>query len=61
LDALGFYHEKKDEQRDVGFDPTHDWSSRGVDAFGLMAISWASPGRRANFRKPIIFPKIAVV
>jgi len=24
LDALGYYHEKKDEQRDVGLGPSHD-------------------------------------
>lgn len=24
--ALGFYHEKKDQQRDVGLGPDHDWS-----------------------------------
>ena len=37
-DALGFYHEKKDEDRNVGLGPEHDWSSHGADAFGLMAI-----------------------
>lgn len=26
-DALGFYHEKRDEVRDVGLGPEHDWSS----------------------------------
>jgi hypothetical protein len=35
-DALGFYHEKKDEQRDVGLGP--EQSSHAADAFGLMAI-----------------------
>lgn len=37
-DALGFYHEKKDEDRDIGMGPEHDWSSHGADAFGLMAV-----------------------
>jgi phage terminase large subunit len=39
LDALGWYHERKDEKRDIGLGPEHDWSSHGADAFGLMAVS----------------------
>lgn len=39
-DALGFYHERKDENRNVGMGPDHDWSSHGSDAFGLMAICY---------------------
>jgi phage terminase large subunit len=38
-DALGFYHEKKDEARNVGLGPEHDWSSHAADGFGLMAIA----------------------
>jgi phage terminase large subunit len=38
LDALGWYHEKKDESRGIGLGPEHDWSSHGCDAFGGMAI-----------------------
>lgn len=38
-DALGWYHEKKDEARDIGLGPNHDWSSHGADAFGLMAVA----------------------
>jgi phage terminase large subunit len=34
-EALGWYHEKKDETRDIGLGPEHDWSSHGSDAFGL--------------------------
>ena len=37
------YHEKKDEQRDVGLGPEHDWSSHAADAFGLMAIAYEEP------------------
>ena len=36
--ALGAYHEKKDENRNVGLGPEHDWASHGSDAFGLVAI-----------------------
>jgi phage terminase large subunit len=39
LDALGWYHEKKDDARGIGLGPEHDWSSHGADAFGLMAVS----------------------
>jgi phage terminase large subunit len=38
IDALGWYHEKRDENRGIGLGPDHDWSSHGADAFGLMAI-----------------------
>lgn len=39
LDALGWYHEKKDEKRDIGLGPEHDWSSNAADSFGLMCIA----------------------
>lgn len=42
-DALGFYHERKDEARNVGLGPEHDWSSHAADAFGLMAICYEGP------------------
>lgn len=42
-DALGWYHEKKDEKRNVGLGPDHDWSSHGADAFGLMCIDYEAP------------------
>lgn len=38
LEALGWYHEKWDEERDVGLGPEHDWASHSADAAGLMAI-----------------------
>jgi phage terminase large subunit len=41
-DALGWYHEKKDDKRGVGLGPEHDWSSHAADAFGLMAVDHAS-------------------
>lgn len=39
LDALGWYHEKKDDERGIGLGPEHDWSSHGSDAFGLMCVA----------------------
>lgn len=38
LDALGWYHERKDEARGIGLGPEHDWSSHGADSFGLMCV-----------------------
>lgn len=38
VDALGWYHEKVDEKRDIGLGPEHDWASHGADAFGLMCV-----------------------
>lgn len=40
LDALGWYHEKKDEARNIGLGPEHDWSSHAADAFGLMCVAY---------------------
>lgn len=56
LDALGWYHEKWDENRAVGLGPDHDWSSHGADAFGLMCIAYEEPKRSADFDKPIKYP-----
>jgi phage terminase large subunit len=44
-DALGWYHEKKDEARSVGLGPEHDWSSHAADAFGLMCLAYEEPER----------------
>jgi phage terminase large subunit len=52
-EALGWYHEKKDEMRDIGLGPEHDWSSNGADAFGLMCVAYEEPGRNPNWNKPI--------
>lgn len=42
-DALGWYHEKKDEERGIGLGPEHDWSSHSSDAFGLMCVAYEAP------------------
>ncbi|VIO73878.1 phage terminase large subunit [Bradyrhizobium ivorense] len=51
--ALGFYHEKKDEIRNIGLGPEHDWSSHGADSFGLMAVCYEPPTSSANFNRPL--------
>ena len=43
LEALGWYHEKRDETRQIGLGPEHDWSSHSADAAGLGAIVWEPP------------------
>ena len=59
LDALGWYHEKRDDERNIGLGPHHDWSSHGADAFGLMAVAYeAHSAPRAT---PIPFKRRAVI
>lgn len=43
LEALGWYHEKKDEVRGIGLGPDHDWASHAADAFGLMCVAHKFP------------------
>lgn len=43
LDALGWYHEKYDEVRDIGLGPDHDWSSHSADAYGLAMVVYEPP------------------
>jgi phage terminase large subunit len=55
-DALGWYHEKRDEARGIGLGPEHDFASHAADAFGMIAVykagfigvkdDWGSPLRR---------------
>ena len=59
LDALGWYHEKRDPDRNIGLGPEHDWSSHGADAFGLMCVCHEPPtqGKMA----PIKYKSMGVV
>lgn len=56
--ALGWYHEKKDEQRNIGLGPEHDWASHGADAFGLMCVAYEQPKDKA---KPIKYRPNGVI
>ena len=40
LKAISWYHEKKDDVRDIGLGPCHDWSSHSSDAFGEMCLDY---------------------
>ena len=46
IDALGAYHERKDEDRGIGLGPEHDWASHSADAFGLMCVAYEEPSAR---------------
>jgi phage terminase large subunit len=47
LDALGWYHERRDEARGIGLGPEHDWASHGADAFGLMCVAHEPPEKQS--------------
>lgn len=56
-EALGFYHEKRDDVRGIGLGPEHDWSSHGSDAFGLMAVVSEQAGAAATAPPPLNYRK----
>ena len=55
LEAVGWYHEKRDAERDIGLGPNHDWASHGSDSFGMMAIVYESVGAASPISKPIAY------
>ena len=46
IEALGWYHERRDQDRSIGLGPEHDWSSNGADAFGLGNVAYEEPTQR---------------
>lgn len=54
-DALGWYHEKKDDARNIGLGPEHDWSSHGADAFGLMCVAYEIPRQQREEEFPVYY------
>jgi len=54
IEALGWYHEKRDPNRNIGLGPEHDWSSHSSDAFGLAAIAYEEPKAKKEFKQPRI-------
>lgn len=59
-EALGYYHERKDETRNIGLGPEHDWSSHCADAFGLMAVCYKEPSGSPKFNREIVYPSLGV-
>lgn len=55
LDALGWYHEKRDEVRGIGLGPEHDWASHGADSFGLMCVVHEPP----TISAPLKYPRLS--
>ncbi len=55
LSAIGWYHEKRDAERNVGLGPNHDWASHGADAFGLAAVAYEIPPSGA--KEPVWKPR----
>lgn len=51
--ALGWYHEKKDDHRNIGLGPDHDWSSHAADAFGLMCVAYDEPREKRKLKRPV--------
>ncbi len=48
LDAIGWYHEKRDDERGIGLGPNHDFSSHAADSFGLMCVAYEQPKPKRN-------------
>ena len=61
IDALGWYHERRDDHRDIGLGADHDWASHGADAFGLMAVAYELPDEGRVRLKPIKYPSLGVM
>ena len=53
LEALGHYHEKRDDERGIGLGPTHDWSSHAADAFGMACSTYEEPKSTAPIKRNI--------
>lgn len=50
IEAIGWYHEKRDEIRNMGLGPDHDWASHSADAIGMMAIAYEEPVKKKEFK-----------
>ena len=51
VEALGAYHARKDEARDIDLGPEHDWASHAADAFGLGCVVYEEPRTTKMERK----------
>lgn len=57
LDALAAYHEKRDDKRELGLGPNHDWASHAADAFGALCIDYEPPVASTR----LVIPSIGAV
>ena len=53
MKALAAYHERRDERRNVGLGPEHDWASDPADAFGLMCVAYEEPQQKREERRRV--------
>jgi phage terminase large subunit len=49
--ALGWYHEKRDEKRNIGLGPEHDFASHSADAFGLLCVAYEEPRKAVALKR----------
>jgi phage terminase large subunit len=61
IDALAWYHERRDEVRGVGLGPEHDWASHGADAFGLALVVAEKSLKEKKHWAPINYRKLNVI
>lgn len=50
IEALGAYHERTDEKRNIGLGPEHDWAADAADSFGMMCQLYEEP--KATIKPP---------
>lgn len=58
IEAIGWYHEKIDETRNIGLGPEHDWSSHAADAFGMVAVSYEQISVVFDSGRKLIYPQL---
>lgn len=51
LKCLAAYHERRDEKRNIGLGPEHDWASHAADAKGLGAVAYEEPQQARKARQ----------
>ena len=49
IESLGAYHERRDDKRNVGLGPEHDFASDAADSFGMLCQLYEEP--RPNIRR----------
>ena len=49
IESLGAYHERRDDKRNVGLGPEHDFASDAADSFGMLCQLYEEP--RPNVRR----------
>lgn len=51
IECLTMYREKRDDKRDIGLGPLHDWASHGADAVRYMALALDRAAPASGFRR----------